>query len=157
MVRKISIALTVMLWIAAANAPYAFSLQRDSSLVPQAERACSLVQRELDSGVGVRSVVKTSIQMGYDACTVVKCALNSGGNPKEVIGGAVDAGAPSDVIARCSLDAGTDVSEVLADLRNAGTSACYVEPLGYSEPPSVPLGPPEPPPPSPPPISTYIP
>ncbi len=163
MLRKIVSSLALMLCIAAGNSPEVFSLQTGaglpsgSSFLPQDQRVCSLVQQDLDRGAGIRSIVKTSIQMGYNACAVVKCALGSGGDPKEVIAGAIDAGAPSDVIARCSLDAGAAVGEVLADLRNAGLNACYVQPLGYSEPPITPPGPPPPPPPPPPPISSYVP
>jgi hypothetical protein len=163
MLKKISITLAVILCIVTGTSPEAFSVQAGtglpsgSSFLPQEHRVCSLVQQDLDRGVRVRSVVKTSIQMGYNACMVVKCALSAGGDPKEVIGGAIDAGTPSDVVARCSLNAGAGLGEVLADLRSAGTNACYVQPLGYSEPPVTPPGPPTPPPPPPPLISPYKP
>jgi hypothetical protein len=125
--------------------------------VPQEQRVCGLVQRDLDRGADIRTVVITGIQMGYNACLVVKCALSSGGDPREVIRGAIYAGAPSDVVARCAIDAGAAVSEVVTCLRGAGTNTCYVQPLGYSEPPATPPGPPAAPPASPALISPYKP
>jgi hypothetical protein len=167
MFRKILIAVAVTMGVLAGTSPDAFSLQTRtgsssaSSLIPQEQRVCSLLQQDLDRGAGIRAIVKTSIQMGYNACMVVKCALSSGGDPKEVIGGAIDAGTPSAVVARCSLDAGADAGEVLADLRNAGTNACYAQPLGYSEYKTTPPEPFSPPPPFPPVnqrvISPYVP